>query len=198
MKRKENHIWPAYVDMMTVLLLVYVLVSLLFAMMIKQDTEAKYEEKLNGLMAMKITSATELDGATLHQSASKQTTDLIPEEIIKDDNHDMLDRYKGDLVIILQPGEEKISAKDQVKITDWYLKNQSEIKVRGIYFGVVTRNNNSVSIGAVYRKQYMLYMDTLRFLVNTQIDFKPGNYIHRSPMPVDGLSEEYMVMRVAK
>jgi len=40
MKRKENHIWPAYVDMMTVLLLVYVLVSLLFAMMIKQDTEA--------------------------------------------------------------------------------------------------------------------------------------------------------------
>ena len=198
MKKKENHIWPAYVDMMTVLLLVYVLVSLLFAMMIKQDTEAKYEEKLNSLMELKVTSAIESDGVTRHQSAGEQATDPLPEAVITDDNQDMLVRRDGDLILTLQPGEEKITKEEQTKITSWYQKNHVEIESYGLLFGVVTKKDSSVSMGAIYRKQYMLYMDTLRLLVNTQSDFKAASFIHRSPMPVEDIPDEFMIIRVAK
>lgn len=193
MKKKENHIWPAYVDMMTVLLLVYVLVSLLFAMMIKQDTEAQYEQKLNSLMELTVTSDIGSDGANPHMS----TGNIRPEEVITDENLDMLVRRDGDLILILQSGEEKITHPAQVKIADWYQKNRRNIEKKGVYFAVIIKKNNGVSVGALYRKQYMLYMDTLRYLVNTINDFKPANFSHRSPLPVSNLPEEYIVIRIA-
>lgn len=197
MKKKENHIWPAYVDMMTVLLLVYVLVSLLFATMIKQDTEAQYEEKLNSLMSLKVTSAIGPDGANPHMSTGNQASDLQPEEVMTDENTDMLARRDGDLILTLNPGAEKLTSTEQVKITDWYQKNRREIENKGVYFAVIAKKDSEVSVGALYRKQYMLYMDTLRYLVKTQHDFKPANFLHRSPLPVGDLPEEYVVMRTA-
>lgn len=196
MKKKENHIWPAYVDMMTVLLLVYVLVSLLFAMMIKQDTEAKYEEKLNSLIALKVNSAVQSDGSTLQQPSGKQVSEPPPEVLAIDDHQDMLVHRDGDLILNLQPGDELLMNKEQVALTGWYQKNRSRIEAHGILLGVVTKKNNTVSIGALYRKQYMLYMDTLRYLITTEKDFKPANFIHRSPMPLEDVLEEYMVLRV--
>ncbi|EDX3941027.1 hypothetical protein B8Y70_004960, partial [Salmonella enterica subsp. enterica serovar Overschie] len=45
MSSAKNNIWPAYVDMMTVLLMVYVLISAILGVIIAQVKETEYQEK---------------------------------------------------------------------------------------------------------------------------------------------------------
>lgn len=229
-KSKSNHIWPAYVDMMTVLLLVYVLVSLLFAMMIKESIEAEYKEKLDNIISLSaeeivenmtqvnLTAKVVKEDAEMkqnieqpieqesistqahnneHEGNADQDSASVPqEEIVQDDHLDMLERRADDFTLPLVENQELLSQGDKDKLEKWYQANLSIIEKHGIDIGVIVKKNNQVSLGAVYRKQYMLYMDILRFLMDENKDFEPSNYIHRSPKGSIDIQDEYLLFRI--
>ncbi|CAK9885898.1 MAG: hypothetical protein XXXJIFNMEKO3_02315 [Candidatus Erwinia impunctatus] len=255
-KRSSNHIWPAYVDMMTVLLLVYVLVSLLFAMMIKENLEAQYKQKMDNLISMSadqladkrsklavndagtvlnkdtITEASSAEVKTALGSmesketptniarntiASKEnasenadvenmreavspgtTKESAAEEVIANDNLDMLVVQPGDLMLTLNDNQELLSKENNEALNKWYQENRVRIKKNGIDIGIIVKKNTSVSLGAVYRKQYMLYMDILRALVDKDKEFEPSNYSHRSPKPQADIEKEFILLKVKK
>lgn len=236
-KGKTNHIWPAYVDMMTVLLLVYVLVSLLFALMIKENIEAQYKEKLDNLMSMSAEEIAEnkkqLEMSALvsknnaqmkhdNEKQNDQDNNLVlakdaegkdtqegekstgqslqtapqEEDAVSDDNLDMLDHRASDFTLALSENQELLSSEDKKKLNQWYKENLTQIEKNGIDIGVIINKNETMSLGAVYRKQYMLYMDVLRLLVNGNQHFEPSNYSHRSPKPSSSIKNEYLLFRI--
>lgn len=237
-KGTTNHIWPAYVDMMTVLLLVYVLVSLLFALMIKENIEAQYKEKLDNLMSMSAEEIAEnkkqLEMSALvpkddtqmkHDNARQndQDNNLVlakdaegkgkdtqegensteqslqtaqQEDVVSDDNLDMLEHRAGDFTLALRANQELLSSEDKKKLSQWYKENLTQIEKNGIDIGVIINKNEAMSLGAVYRKQYMLYMDVLRLLVDGNQHFEPSNYSHRSPKPSSSIKNEYLLFRI--
>ncbi|GAB1439594.1 hypothetical protein MASR2M36_23710 [Providencia sp.] len=239
MKRgKSNHIWPAYVDMMTVLLLVYVLVSLLFAMMIKENIEAEYKEKLDNIINMSAEEIVEnknqlemqavinKENAEMNKDSDQRNENensLVlanntagkgnevqegqngeeqaakapqREEIVLDDNSDMLEKHTGDFILPLDKGQELLTKEDKEKLGKWYQDNLALIERDGIDIGVILNKDSSVSLGAIYRKQYIFYMDILRLLVDKNKNFEPSNYIHRSPTGSNNIDNEYLLFRI--
>lgn len=197
-KKGENHIWPAYVDMMTVLLLVYVLVSLLFAMMIQQTEASKYQEKLDYLMSLTPSEREVALQSEQNAYLGQEGDSLIktPEEIAVDTHNDMLTAQPNDLVLSL-PSDEVLTDSDKATLTKWYQQHQAEIAQRGLYLGVVLQKKDDVSMGALYRKQYLFYMDAMRILTQLDPHFNPASFTQRSPQPRSDESDELLRFRVA-
>lgn len=197
-KKGENHIWPAYVDMMTVLLLVYVLVSLLFAMMIQQTEASKYQEKLDYLMSL-TPGEREIELQSQQNAYLGHDGDSLlkaPEEIAVDTYNDMLTAQPDDLVLPLSP-DEALTGSDKAALTAWYQQHQAEIAKQGLYLGVVVQKKDAVSMGALYRKQYLFYMDAMRVLTQLDPHFNPASFTQRSPQPKSAESTELLRFRVA-
>lgn len=197
-KKGENHIWPAYVDMMTVLLLVYVLVSLLFAMMIQQTEASKYQEKLDYLMSLTPSErAVELQSqqnAYLGQEGDSLVK--APEAVEVETHNDMLTAQPNDLVLPL-PTNEALTDGDQASLIKWYQQHQTEITQHGLYLGVILQKKDEVSMGALYRKQYLFYMDAMRVLTQLDPHFSPSIFTQRSPEPAANESPELLRFRIA-
>lgn len=198
-KKRENHIWPAYVDMMTVLLLVYVLVSLLFAMMIQDTEESKYQEKLDYIMSL---TPSERDAEILSQKNAylgDKGDYLIksPEEHIVDNYEDMLTSQVNDLVIPIYSGNEVLSDSDKKELITWYQQYQADIVQKGLYLGVILRKKDDVSAGALYRKQYLFYMDAMRVLTQLDPNLNPSLFTQRSPQPRMDESADILRFRIA-
>ncbi|MDD9341810.1 MAG: hypothetical protein PV362_19645 [Providencia heimbachae] len=197
-KKGENHIWPAYVDMMTVLLLVYVLVSLLFAMMIQQTEASKYQEKLDYLMSL-TPSEREVEIQSQQNAYLGHEGDSLvkaPKEVAVDTHNDMLTAQPNDLVLSL-PSDEALTDSDKAALTKWYQLHQAEIAKQGLYLGVMVQKKDDVSMGALYRKQYLFYMDAMRVLTQLDPYFNPASFTQRSPQPSSAESTELLRFRVA-
>nr|BEK81576.1 hypothetical protein EATA8330_44710 [Enterobacter asburiae] len=179
--------------MMTVLLLVYVLLSLLFGMSIKEDTESKYES----LMAKKAYNdlQNQIYGDDVERKV-KFEEQLVDDNV--DENKDMLTAREGDLIITLAPGQTKFKNDEVIMFRNWYNKNKDEINKKGIYLGFVINQGMDVSLGAAYHRKHVLYLESLKILSKLNPDLKPSDVTQKNPKAVEQILKEYIIFRVAK
>lgn len=107
---KSNHIWPAYVDMMTVLLMVYMLLSMIFQVLaaLASPTSGAAESKLT-------TSATEAVTAA-HPAA---------------DMDDSLVQQPNDFVATVKSDENFLQPPERAAVRAWMSRNAQAIGERG-------------------------------------------------------------------
>ena len=173
----KQHIWPAYVDMMTVLLLVYILVSALLSVIISMaELDPAHEEQKTTAMSQ--------------QGHQKEQPDDQP-----DDQPDMpvirmqaqrqlyADRA-GDLAIRL--GDEKDDYKketDIARIKQWIAGYQG---LRGKYeVGVFLHDDGTRTSGNLLRRQVILYYSLLSTMKAGGVPF--SDILNRNATP----SEDY-------
>jgi hypothetical protein len=109
---KSNHIWPAYVDMMTVLLMVYMLLSMIFQVLAAMSTESSGTP--NAPAVSNATSGEAVASAhrtTMDDSLTQRPTDFVA-SVGQDEN-------------FLQPAE-------RAATRAWISRNAQAIRERGV------------------------------------------------------------------
>jgi hypothetical protein len=130
---KSNHIWPAYVDMMTVLLMVYMLLSMIFQVLAAMATpssgtpDAPPVSNATSAEAMAVTHQ-----ATMDDSLTPQATDFVA-KVGKDEN-------------FLQPAE-------RAATRAWISQNAAAIRARGVLVFSLT-GTSDVPLGVRLRMQF--------------------------------------------
>ncbi|EDH1796558.1 hypothetical protein GC469_25075, partial [Salmonella enterica] len=79
MSSAKNNIWPAYVDMMTVLLMVYVLISAILGVIIAQVKETEYQEKQRNAEIITESKEKELYNVNSTQNSIKNSNKILNE-----------------------------------------------------------------------------------------------------------------------
>ncbi|WP_345831206.1 hypothetical protein AAGR22_07955 [Erwinia sp. HDF1-3R] len=174
----KNHIWPAYVDMMTVLLLVYVLLNVLLSVVITQIGD---------------------DDVALVQGVCVENQDVKPATSVNfqydiersmDVNNELYVNKKGDFILNIKD-KNSLSKEDATLIKEWLQTVDS--KRQKVLFSVYLPVPETKSVGSVLRTQAILYYEVLQIaaLNNFPID----NIINKNSKP-GGHYQEVIKMRI--
>ncbi|EAO8776992.1 hypothetical protein CDJ04_25605 [Salmonella enterica] len=177
MSSAKNNIWPAYVDMMTVLLMVYVLISAILGVIIAQVKETEYQEKQRNAEIITESKEKELYNVNSTQNSIKNSNKILNEVeeqyiLLSNDlynDKDSLTIYFVNDDLSLKEGENK-------KLTEYIKKDTSK---HGKYeVAVFLQRNEKVSVGAQLREQSVIYLKLLKIMseqgvdINSQIENK--------------------------
>lgn len=141
----KEHIWPAYVDMMTVLLMVYVLINAILAVIMSTLNEIKLEE-----IPQEKTITDNRDNYTPFNQ----------EFIISKD--DSLYYSRDSLTLRFSADELRIDDEDIVELRD-YITEHSGIKGKWLVAIYMSRNED-VSVGSQLREQSVIYWSILKYM----------------------------------
>lgn len=160
--------------------------------------EVKYQEKLDYLMSL-TPKDREMEFQSRQNSYLDQEGDSLiksPEAVELETNNDMLTAKLNDLVLPL-PSSGFLTDTDKTMLIKWYKQHQPEIVKQGLYLGVILQKKDNVSMGSIYRTQYLFYMDAMRVLTQLDPDFSPSLFIQKSPGPILNKSPELLRFRIA-
>lgn len=136
MSKKNDHFWPAYVDMMTVLLLVYILISMVFQVLLvlaKQNEGVKINEQQTYLQIHHISSVSQ-----------------YPES--------------KELRLPLKANQNHLGAENETKLINWINLHRERIKTDGvtIFSANELGEDQDVQTGISIGLQYDRGLDALR------------------------------------
>lgn len=141
----KKHIWPAYVDMMTVLLMVYVLINAILAVIMSTLNETKPGE------------------IPQENTITDNRADYIPLNkeffILKDDS---LYYASDSLTLHFTEDEFHTDEEDLVKLYD-YIAEYSDKKGKWLVAVYMSRNED-VSVGSQLREQSVIYWNILKYM----------------------------------
>lgn len=160
----KSHIWPAYVDMMTVILMVYILINVMFSAVIanadltnKQDTKSQQNSSGSSSTSKQGT----LSGAPYDSVITLRKYDAF---------------YKietGDMILNLNDEANGFKNPDDVNKLKAWLSNHKNNKGK-VLFGVFINDDGTKSMGALLRWQTMLYYKLLALMKEEGIDLSTG------------------------
>lgn len=157
---QKNHIWPAYVDMMTVLLLVYLIINAMYsALLANADLDPKPIKK--------ITEKT--------QSGSSDSRSV---EIMKE-YQSLYNDESGDLVVKIDNDQYTLYSDDVNAISSWLDKQPND---NGHYeVSVFLHDNEDETSGTLLRKQTILYYQVLSVFKKNNVSLDLINNRNATP-----------------
>lgn len=161
----KEHIWPAYVDMMTVLLMVYVLINAILAVIMSTLNETKPEE----IPQEKVITDNRDDYTPFNKEFF----------ILKDDS---LYYSPDSLTLRFTEDELKVDDEDLVKLHDYITENSGQ---KGKWLvAVYMPRNEDVSVGSQLREQSVIYWNILKYMSENGVMIE-GNIENKNVVPDD-------------
>ncbi|EAQ6131906.1 hypothetical protein AXA88_24945 [Salmonella enterica] len=158
MSSEKKNIWPAYVDMMTVLLMVYVLISAILGIIISSMHDSE--------------STNNLGEKDIDSSKFEKKLDEVSPQTLKDYfilTNDSLYYDKDSLTIKFSSDDLKISEQDINKIKS-YISDKSTDKGKWLV-GVYLTKDENMSVGAQLREQSVIFLNVLKILSEKGIKY---------------------------
>ncbi|MEN3930499.1 hypothetical protein WJT86_05395 [Microvirga sp. W0021] len=205
MSEKGNHIWPAYVDMMTVLLMVYLLLALLFQVVVatsktainqvEADELAKAEagkqgqEQIMPQQPPKKEQQASAAGEQASNSAENQDMTLVtitPTELAQ---------KQGDLRLRLEARRNYLNASEIQTVKTWVEEHRSEIASKGIRLYSVAPNSNNVQVGSLLKVQFDRALSVMSAVNGSGISLESISYDNEI---IQDATEDFVILRVRK
>ncbi|WP_119329223.1 hypothetical protein [Cysteiniphilum halobium] len=142
-EKKDEIIWPAYVDMLTVLVMIFIMFSIVFILRLSMYNIA---QKMTANMQQK-------------PSTQIQHQQLPPPIIYMQQDANLT---KWDLIL---PLDNSLSfAKSQQQMVDKWLKEHPQSSNARYQISIELSNRTHASLGAMLRKIYILYAKTANYM----------------------------------
>lgn len=171
MSASKNHTWPAYVDMMTVLLMVYILLSMIFQI----------------IAAL----APPPDSVPMPAPVS-ETSAVEASDVVIDQGLQTYSPQGGDFVVHLQPGENFVRGAAAEQVRDWLRKNRVRVKARGMIVFALSSQQN-VPLGVRIRLQYDRAIGAVKLAEDEGIS---SNVVERHSVDSSDVMGDVLILRV--
>lgn len=175
--KAKEHIWPAYVDMMTVLLMVYVLINAILAVIMSTLNETKPEEIPQE--------------STITENRDNYTSFNKDFFILNDDS---LYYAPDSLTLRFTEDGLRTDEEDLVKLHN-YIADHSDEKGKWLVSVYMTRNED-VSVGSQLREQSVIYWNILKYMSENGVMIE-GNVENKNIAP-DGKYENLIKIKFVK
>jgi len=168
---KSNHIWPAYVDMMTVLLMVYMLLSMIFQVLAAMATPSSGTPDAPPVSNATSAEVVSVHGATMDDSLTQLPTDFVA-RVGQEEN-------------FLQPAE-------RAATRAWLSRNEQAIRERGVLVFSLT-GTAGAPLGVRLRMQFERSLMVVSIADELKI---PRDKIElRNPVP-ENATQDSIVLRL--